>query len=192
MKGFYSVLIGVLVVFVLATALFTVSSFNKSQSLIPQKEGFGTTVKKWQNTQRVLDKASSDAIIDSGFASICLTSLSGFNPDTNIYSYDYNMLALMKSDCIIKNFSVSKTGPATSSGTGWQRNVYDVNVRLDLKCIQSIVIGNDINSLISYDKNVLFEKTVDANYNSVTTDCNIFVIDKQSNMIDVNAFAKIS
>ena len=190
MKGFYSVLIGLIVVVVLATALFTVNSFNKSQSAIPQKESFSFTVKEWQNTQRLLDKATSDAIIDSGFGATCLTI--GFNPDTNIYIYDQNVLSLTNSDCIIRNLGVTIAGPVSSSHSVGERNIFDVNVRMDLECMHEIEIGKDINSLLSFDKNILFEKTVDANYRTDNFDCNIFVLDKQSNLMDVNYFLPFS
>jgi len=186
MKGFYSVLIGLIVVVVLATALFTVNSFNKSQSAIPQKESFSFTIKEWHNTFRLLDKATSDAIIDNGFGLTCLST--GFSPDTNIYNYDQNVLNLINSDCIIRNFAVSLAGPVNSIHSVGERNIYDINVMMDLKCMHEIKIGKDINSLISFDKNILFEKTIDANYRTDNFDCNITVIDKQSNLVDINYF----
>lgn len=186
MKGYYSVLIGVIALIVLSTALFTVNSFNKSQALIPQKESFSFTVKQWQNTQRLLDKASADAIIDSGYSADCLTGL--FNPDSNIYNYDQNVLTLTNSDCSIENFIVTKSIPINSVHSVGERNIYDINVSMDLQCRHKLEIGLDLNSLALYEKNILFEKTLDANYNSTSTDCNLLIIDKQSGLQDVNHF----
>ncbi len=190
MKGFYSIMVGVIVLFVLASAVFTVNSFNKSQALIPQKEAFAYTIKEWQNTRRMLDKATSDAIIDSAFSASCLTGT--FNPDTNIIRYDQNLLELTNRDCQIKNIETGITIQniiANQSHSIGERNVYDVNVRMDLICSKKIKIGLDLNSLVSYDKNILFEKRVDANYSSPPyNDCNIFVMDLQSGLKDINYF----
>jgi hypothetical protein len=188
MKGFYSVLIGVIALMVLATALFTVNSFNKSQSLTAQKESFSFIVREWQNTRRVLDKATGDAIIDSGFKANCLTQPAIFRPDINIYVYDQNVVSLMNSDCTIKNFSVSKVHVLNALHSVGEVNVYDVNARMDLQCRKKIENGKDLNTLVLYEKNILFEKTVDANYRTDNSDCNIFVIDKQSNLLDANYF----
>ncbi len=199
MKGFYSVIIGLIVLLILSTALFSVSSFNKSQSLIPQKESFNYTIKEWQNARRMLDKATSDAIIDTAFSADCLTIDAGtaekFN-DANILVYDYNTIASMNADCIIKNLNsstilIQKTVDHAVHSVG-ERNVFDINIGMTLKCMHQIEIGIDLNSLASYDKNILFEKTVDANFNSSTNDCNVFVIDKQSGLMDVNYFVSMS
>ncbi|MBU2100776.1 hypothetical protein KKB11_06095 [Candidatus Micrarchaeota archaeon] len=200
MKGFYSVLIGVLVLMVLATAVFTVSSFNKSQALIPQKESFSYTVKQWQNARRMLDKATADAIIDAGYAANCLQSLTiptaakPYNPDTNIFDYDNTVLSMMNSNCRIKNYRVNKVGPTLKSfvytgGDGdHEWNSADINVWMDLECRNEVIIGNDLNTFVYYDKNVLFEKRIDANFMlklvPISFDCNMFVTDYQSNLTD--------
>ena len=194
MKGFYSVIIGLIVLLVLSTALFTVTSFNKSQALIPQKESFGYTIRNWQNTRYVLDKATADAIIDTGFAATCLTIHSAFT-DTNIMIYDLNVVSNMNNGCIIEqinsdNIDIKKIVDAVPHSVG-ERSVFDINVFFTLKCRHYVEIGIDLNSLASYDKNVLFEKTIDANFNSFTNDCNIFVIDKQSGLMDINYFVPV-
>ncbi len=199
MKGFYSVLIGVIVLFVLATAIFSVSSFNKSQSLIPQKESFGFTLREWQNTRMLLDKATSDAIIDSavpagdGTPNGCLenTTTATFVPDSNITTYDQNVIDLTNRNCIIRNILITKELVSTTNDPGaneWEENIFDINVGMNLECMYEVLIGIDLNSLASYNKNILFEKTVDANYNMLNGDCNLFVLDKQSNLMDVNYF----
>ena len=67
-------------------------------------------------------------------------------------------------------------------------NSYDVNVWMDLECRNEVIIGNDLNTFISYDKNILFEKRIDGNFMFDATrlgfDCNMFVTDYQSNLID--------
>jgi len=189
MKGFYSVLIGVIVLLVLSTALFTVNSFNKSQALIPQKESFNYTIKQWQNARMVLDKSTSDAIIDSAFSAKCLTIGAAFN-DSNIISYDLNTVSELNSNCQIRNLKsaniVMKKIVDRQSHSVGERSVFDVNVYFDLMCQHHIEIGIDLNSLASFDKNVLFQKRIDANFNSITNDCNLFVLDLDSNLMDVN------
>jgi hypothetical protein len=59
---------------------------------------------------------------------------------------------------------------------------------MSLECRNTVEIGVDLNSLVSYDKNILFEKTIDANYRTDNNDCNIVVIDKQSGLWDANYF----
>lgn len=191
MKGFYSVLIGVIVLLVLSTALFTVTSFNKSQALVPQKESFGYTIKQWQNARRMLDKSTSDAIIDSAFAAKCLTIHAAFN-DSNIISYNLNTISEMNSNCKIKNLNsgnivMQKIVDKEPHSVG-ERSVFDINVYFDLKCQHHLEIGIDLNSLVSYDKNVLLQKRIDANFNTSANDCNLFVLDLDSNLMDVNYF----
>jgi len=189
MKGFYSVLIGVIALFVLATAIFTVNSFNKSQALIPQKESFGYTIKQWQNVRMMLDKATADAIIDSAYPADCLTDPAKFSPDTNIYAYGQNVLTVTNSLCIIRNLTVVKSTATKTTGATWERNVYDVNASLQLECRHHYEIGLDLNSLAGYYKNVLFEKTIDiTKITGAGAGCDLNVIDKQSNVIDVNLF----
>ncbi len=67
-------------------------------------------------------------------------------------------------------------------------NIYDINISMDLQCRHKLEIGLDLNSLALYEKNIIFEKIIDANYNSTTTDCNYMIIDKQSGLQDVNYF----
>jgi hypothetical protein len=200
MKGFYSVLIGVIVLMILSTAVFTVSSFNKSQALIPQKESFSYTIKQWQNARRMLDKTTADAMVDVGYAANCMqiqtfpANFKSYTPDINIFNYDNNVLSKMNSDCRIKNYRTNKVQYPTiikgiyGSDGYHEINSFDVNVWMDLECKNEVIIANDLNTFIHYDKNILFEKRIDGNfmYNLARTavDCNISVLDKQSNLID--------
>jgi len=193
MKGYYSAVIGVLTLMVLATALFTVYSFNKSQSLIPQKESFGYTVKEWQNTRRLLDKVAADAIIDTaGYDNDCLTQ-AGFLVGTiegKFRFYANNVLSTINPECrITDDVEVSKSdGINTEDPTKWEKNIYDVNISFNLECRHRLEIGKDLNSLAAYSRNVLFEKTVDGNYGFVIQDCNIFITDKQSDLIEAEFY----
>ncbi len=192
MKGYYSAVIGVLTLMVLATALFTVYSFNKSQSLIPQKESFGYTIKEWQNTRRLLDKAASDAIIDKAFSLSCLREEAGFYNNaikSQVIFYTNNVISGISTECSVKNINVNRGDMTFSEDPGkWERHIYDVNVSFNLECRHRLEVGKDLNSLAAYSRDVLFEKTVDGNHGFVIDDCNIFITDKQSDLIEAEFY----
>ncbi|MDP2974193.1 MAG: hypothetical protein Q8N60_04020 [Candidatus Diapherotrites archaeon] len=165
-KGAYSGIIASIAIVVIIAVAFNSSAAVKAQTEKDYAKAIIDVKSDWQNARYLLDKSTSDAIADDGFAVGCNYDRASIENKLRGPS-GYFQLTLNESltNCKVENISVTGNNPN------------NIQIQTDLSCSKSIIT--------EYKRTAITFLKV-ASYDGSGINCKVDVADKRSGICEVD------